>query len=268
MRRDATSGSSRVDGTRCRRARISLGRSSLPIAVSWRTRNAPRGSTPRCRLPGDAARRHDSALASPPSSPPKQPPLPSRPSTLVPSAIPCCLSRLLLLPAATTATAFPLAPLRLASTLHDPLPPLAANHASAPPTQYWSGGRAASRSVKIYRGHPGANVLPRPAFGSFLFSRLFFRDFFSLFYEGIILQDCFFAERSLVNIFPSSRTRCARKGDAIGRGGDLEAARGALRADETRNFVIADLGETKVQSKYQGSTFQIFNYVWLNNNGR
>lgn len=49
-------------------------------------------------MPGDAARRHDSALASPPSSPPKQPPPPSRPSTLVPSATPCCPSRLLLLP--------------------------------------------------------------------------------------------------------------------------------------------------------------------------
>lgn len=74
----------------------------------------------------------------------------------------------------------------------------------------------------------------------------------------MILQDCFFTERSLVNIFPSSRTRYVlRKEDriTIGRGSDSKAARGALRADETRNFIIADLGETKIQSKHQGLTF-------------
>lgn len=36
-------------------------------------------------------------------------------------------------------------------------------------------------------------------------------------------------------------------GITIGRG---EAARGALRADETRNFVIANLDETKIQLKH------------------
>jgi len=44
--------------------RISSGRSSSPIAKPWRTRNVPRGSIPRYRLPGDAARRHDSVSFS------------------------------------------------------------------------------------------------------------------------------------------------------------------------------------------------------------
>lgn len=58
----------------------------------------------------------------------------------------------------------------------------------------------------------------------------------------------------MVNIFPSSRTLVLRKEDDKNhdkmRGDVSEAARGgALRADETRNFVITDLCETKIQSE-------------------
>lgn len=69
----------------------------------------------------------------------------------------------------------------------------------------------------------------------------------------------------MVNIFPSSRTLVLRKEDDKNhdkaRGDDSKVARGALRADETRNFVIADLCETKIQSEDQDLTFRIFTSI-------
>lgn len=193
-----------------RRAHGGNSHGSHQVARRCRSRNSDERVTRRERVHRGAAclamlRGAMTALASPPPSPPKQPPPPAAssypravsnpPSSRCPARSPDVPTDA----AASTATTHPsllLASFQPYAALQPPTVPRGRPSCLGPTNAILIGRKGGIQERKdLSRGPRSNRVLPRPALvGSSLFSRLFFRGFFSSSYNvPSARRNCFFA---------------------------------------------------------------------------